>query len=371
MLDPEVDMFRRVVWLAQRRHLRCVLLSSFYKKNRSTQSLDPETLEGKLTTSRIHSFDIRHSTFDIRYSLFLCLIAGLIVGCAGVNKSEFPVLPDNLPPILELDEVPFFPQSDYQCGPATLATTLTYSDLPITPETLQSQVYTPSRKGSLQMAMVGATRRHGRIAYPIHGLNSLWPEIAAGQPVIVLQNLGLAWIPVWHYAVVFGYDFQHNTVLLRSGKTERKVMSFYTFEKTWARSNYWGLIVLKPTQLPAVATEKDYLAAVFGLEKSRQFQAAIKGYQTALTRWPHSLIALMGQGNSLYAHGDLHGAEGAFKQAVMIHPEAAGAYNNLAQVLWEQGRNPEALEAAQRAVAIGGPLRGVYESTLREIKSTK
>ena len=148
-------------------------------------------------------------------------------------------------------------------------------------------------------------------------------------------------------------------------------MSFYTFEKTWARSGYWGLIVLKPTQLPAVATEKDYLAAVFGLEKSRQLQAAIKGYQTALTRWPCSLIGLMGLGNSFYAQGDLHGAEGAFKKAVMIHPEAAEAYNNLAQVLWEQGRNPEALEAARRAVAIGGPMRQVYESTLRDIKSKK
>jgi hypothetical protein len=336
--------------------------SSFFKIDRSTQ---------KLTTSRIHSFDIRHSTFDIRYSLFLWLIAALLAGCAGVKKSEFPVLPDNLPSFVELEAVPFFPQSDYQCGPASLAMALTYSAVPITPETLQSQVYTPSRKGSLQMAMVGATRRHGRIAYPIHGFNSLWPEIAAGHPVVVLQNLGLAWIPVWHYAVVFGYDFQHNTVLLRSGKTEHKVMSFYTFEKTWARSNYWGLIVLKPTQLPAVATEKDYLAAVFGLEKSRQFQAAIKGYQTALTRWPHSLIALMGMGNSLYGHGDLRGAEGAFKQAVMIHPEAAGAYNNLAQVLWEQGRTPEALEAAQKAVAIGGPLRAVYESTLEQIQINK
>jgi len=35
------------------------LLSLFYKIDRSTQSLDPEALEGKLTTGRIHSFNIR------------------------------------------------------------------------------------------------------------------------------------------------------------------------------------------------------------------------------------------------------------------------------------------------------------------------
>jgi hypothetical protein len=32
---------------------------------RSTQSLDPEALEGRLTTGRIHYFDIRHSSFVI------------------------------------------------------------------------------------------------------------------------------------------------------------------------------------------------------------------------------------------------------------------------------------------------------------------
>jgi tetratricopeptide (TPR) repeat protein len=187
--------------------------------------------------------------------------------------------------------------------------------------------------------------------------------------VIVLQNIGLSWIPVWHYAVVIGYDFQKNTVILRSGITERKEMSFYTFEKTWARSDFWGMIVLKPTQLPAIAREKDYLAAVFGLEKSRQFQAASEGYQTALTRWPQSLIAYMGLGNSVYALGDLQSAEDAFRTAVENHPRAAGAFNNLAQVLLEQGRKREALKAAQRAVAIGGPLSEIYESTLKMIQS--
>jgi tetratricopeptide (TPR) repeat protein len=246
---------------------------------------------------------------------------------------------------------------------------LTYSDLPITPDALKDQVYTPSQKGSLQMAMIGATRRQGRIAYPILGLNSIWPEIAAGHPVIALQNLGLSWIPVWHYAVVIGYDFPERYVILRSGVTERKKISFSTFEKTWAHSNYWGMIVLKPTQLPAIAREKEYLAAVYGLEKSRQFQAAIEGYQTALILWPHSLIAFMGLGNSRYALGDLHGAEDAFRTAIKHHPRSAAAYNNLAQVLSEQGRKREAIVAARKAITIGGPMSDVYESTLLEVQS--
>ena len=43
------------------------LRSVFIKIDRSTLSFDPEALEGKLTTGRIHYFDIRHSSFDIRF----------------------------------------------------------------------------------------------------------------------------------------------------------------------------------------------------------------------------------------------------------------------------------------------------------------
>jgi hypothetical protein len=301
-------------------------------------------------------------------SLILWLIAGMLAGCAGPQKPKSFVLPDNLAPTVELKSVPFYPQEKYQCGPSSLAMALTHSDLPVTPDELKDQVYTPSQKGSLQMAMIGATRRHGRIAYPIHGPESLWTEIAAGHPVIILQNLGLSSIPLWHYAVVIGYDYPEKYIILRSGTTRRKETPFSTFERTWARGDYWGIIVLKPTRLPATAREKDYLAAVYGLEKTRKFQAASEGYQTALTRWPQSLVAHMGLGNSRYALGDLHGAEVAFRSATEHHPDSAAAYNNLAQVLFEQGRKSEAIVAAQKAVAIGGSMSHVYESTLKEIQ---
>jgi tetratricopeptide (TPR) repeat protein len=104
------------------------------------------------------------------------------------------------------------------------------------------------------------------------------------------------------------------------------------------------------------------------LEKARQFEAAIAGYLTASARWPQSLAARMGLGNSYYAIGDLTNSEHAFREAVRLHPHAGAAYNNLAQVLLEQGRKHEALAAARRAVAIGGPLKTAYAETLREIE---
>ena len=96
-----------------------------------------------------------------------------------------PPLPENLPASRELTAVPFFPQEKYQCGPAALAMAISWSGLPVRPEDLVEQVYTPSRKGSLQVAMIAAVRRHGRLAYEISDLESLFPEIAAGYPVIM------------------------------------------------------------------------------------------------------------------------------------------------------------------------------------------
>ena len=302
--------------------------------------------------------------------LLLCTVLVVLSGCAALQRTPMPRLPENVPVSVELESVPFYPQDDYQCGPATLAMALSWSGPAVTPDELKDQVYTPSRKGSLQLAMIGATRRHGKIAYEISDSESIFAEIAAGHPVIILQNLGLSWLPVWHYAVVIGYDVSEQDVILRSGTTKRKVMAYYLFDKTWARSNYWGLLVLEPNQIPERASEIKYLRAVLGLEKSRQFRAAATGYQTALTRWPGSLNALLGLGNSYYSLRDLKGAENVFREATELHPQSAAAFNNLAYVLLEQGHMQEALAVAQKAVALGGPLKSESEKTLLEIQSS-
>lgn len=57
------------------------------------------------------------------------------------------MLPED--PARELIEVPFFPRTAHQCGPAALATVLNWSGVGTTPEALAHQVYIPDRKGGL------------------------------------------------------------------------------------------------------------------------------------------------------------------------------------------------------------------------------
>ena len=305
--------------------------------------------------------------------LILAMMIAMLAlsGCATVSTQRWYPEASGIPAKHELTAVPFFPQKAYQCGPASLAMALAWSGIQIDSDALTPEVYTPSRKGSLQPAMIAAARRHARVAYEITGAHALLREIAAGHPVIVLQNLGLSWIPVWHYAVVIGYDLNEAVIILHSGITPHKITALNTFENTWARSSHWGLVVLPPHCLPATADVNSYIRAVVGLERARQWQAAAESYQTALAKWPQSFSAHMGLGNSFYAQGDLKSAEIILRKTTNLFPNEGAAFNNLAQVLWELGKKQEAQKAARHAVMLGGPLVEEYQKTLDEIQKGK
>lgn len=292
----------------------------------------------------------------------------LLAGCATPQVAsllERP--PETLPPRAELSTVPFHPQEEYQCGPAALATTLTHAGVATTPDALVPQVYLPARGGSLQAEMLAAARRHGLVAYQLAPrLRDVLSEIADGTPIIVLQNLAFGFAPRWHYAVAIGYDLPREEIILRSGTTRRLVMTLSNFERTWSRGGYWAMTTLPPERLPATAAADRYVISVAALERVAPDRARA-AYASALTRWPDNRLARIGQGNAAYAMRDLIAAESAYREATRRHPDAADAWNNLAQTLLELSRHSEALAAAQQAVAIGGPRLAQYQETLQAV----
>lgn len=296
-----------------------------------------------------------------------CIGAALLLGALSLTSQNAKAAETEIPPQAELTNVPFFAQEQYQCGPAALAMALGWSGISIEPAALVEQVYSPARKGSLPSDMITAARRHGRIAYPVDGFDDLLREIAAGHPVIVLQDLGTSLGAYWHFAVVTGYDTARGRMLLHSGTEAREEMTISQFKRAWQPGDNWAITVLPPETLPASANEEKYLEAVAGVERAGQPRAAAKAYDAALSQWPNSLGAMMGQGNSRYAMGDIAGAEIAFRRATEAHTDAAPAFNNLAHVLAEQGQNRAAIIAAKRAVALGGSQAETYRKTLREV----
>src|SRR5690606_25051344 len=100
--------------------------------------------------------------------LALWLAAVLLGGCASMVPQTMALReawPSRVPQRVELAEVPFFPQDEFQCGPAALATALVHSGIAVSPEALVEQVWVPARRGSLQLEMLAAPRRHGRVSF--------------------------------------------------------------------------------------------------------------------------------------------------------------------------------------------------------------
>ncbi|UTW10444.1 PA2778 family cysteine peptidase [Marinobacterium rhizophilum] len=295
----------------------------------------------------------------------LCLL--LLGGCATrLGHDQLETLSDTLPISVELTEVPFYPQELYQCGPAALATVLNNDSPRTTPDALVPQIYIPERGGSLQIEMKVAARRHGMLAMEAPtSLQGLLAEVAAGRPVVVLQNLGLDIIPRWHYAVIVGYDLQAQNVILRSGTEQRRITPLGLFERTWARGDRWALLVLPPSQLPLQTEPLNVVRAALELEASDP-QAALGSLHSASQRWPDDYLVSMALGNAELAAGHAKPASQAFRQALRQKAEAAEAWNNLAYSLNAEGCARQALQAVNCAVQLA-PANSAFQDSLQEL----
>lgn len=351
--------------------------------------------------------------------LWLACLVILLGGCAGSPALQQATY--RLPQHVELENVPFYPQEKYQCGPAALATALNYSpaDLPadthrpgssaagvleadtvkagafktgnleadrpsadspgadtatpagsvrdtdITAQSLVSEVFLPGREGSVQPEMLATARRHQRIAYPIRPtLDALLGHVAAGDPVIVMQNLSLPAWPMWHYAVVIGYDLPDETLIMRSGEIRRHTLSFGRFDATWQRSQRWGLVLAEPGRIPDGVTARRAVDAISSYESLHGSGAALSSWQALTQAQPNNAMAYFGLGNASYRQERPQDAIQAFRRAVGIDEELGVAWLNLGLVYRQQDKTARARRALEKAAALPGDWQAKARSAL-------
>ena len=282
--------------------------------------------------------------------LLACLLC--IHGCTSLHQSRQSLddLPADLPPVVELSQTPFYPQTEHQCGPAALATVLQAHHVDATPETLSSQLYIPERKGSLQIEMAVTARRYGMLPYPLSpALSDLLIEVAAGNPVLVLQNLGFDWWPQWHYAVVIGYDIANYELILRSGTTKHWQTTFEAFENTWKRADNWALVIVPAGKIPATADIASYLTSVYAFEQTGLALQALDAYRAATKAWPADFLTWLAFGNMAYKARNYDEAVAALLEASSLKPDMVTVWNNLAYALHMNGCTEQALKSLQCA----------------------
>jgi tetratricopeptide (TPR) repeat protein len=309
----------------------------------------------------------------IRSGLAGAALAVALAGCA-LSPPLADGLPAAAPRSIELSKTPFFPQEQYQCGPAALATLLVASGIAVTPEALAPEVFIPERRGSLELERIDAPRRHGRLPYRLATTaEEMVAELEAGRPVLVLQNFGTAWMPIWHYAVLIGYDVERNVAILRSGEKKRQEMRWQRFAGTWHRGGRFALTTLRPGALPAIADPDRYIEAAAGLEAAGQRRAAAEAYDAAIARWPEEPHAWLGRGNVAYASGDRAAAADAYLRAIRLAPEDPAPRNNLAELLMDAGCLDESRRQVERAAALaeGTALAPAVADSRAKIEATR
>jgi ABC-type bacteriocin/lantibiotic exporter with double-glycine peptidase domain len=177
------------------------------------------------------SLRIRVYSFSL---LFISIV--LLFSCGGT----LPVIKAGKGQIIE--NVPFYPQQMFQCGPATLAEVFNFWGVKVSPEEIAREIYSKSARGTLTMDMVLYSQKEGfAVRQYSGGLEDIRKNVNLGYPLIVLVDNGFFVYQKNHFMVVLGYS--QNGVFVHSGKEREKFIPLNDFLGPWGKADHWTLLV--------------------------------------------------------------------------------------------------------------------------------
>jgi ABC-type bacteriocin/lantibiotic exporter with double-glycine peptidase domain len=162
----------------------------------------------------------------------------LLFSCTGVKEIDTPG------DIHKIENVPFFPQEDYQCGPASLAIVLNFWGIDVSPDDIAREIFSRTARGTLNIDMVLYANKMGLDTAQYRGnKEDLKKNIDSGFPVIVLVDYGFSLYEANHFMVIVGYNDQG--VLVDSGRKKNSFILWSGFLKAWGRGGFWTLLIKK------------------------------------------------------------------------------------------------------------------------------
>jgi ABC-type bacteriocin/lantibiotic exporter with double-glycine peptidase domain len=139
-----------------------------------------------------------------------------------------------------IESVPFYPQQEYQCGPASLAGVLNYWEVTVSPDEIAKAIYSRSARGTLDLDMVLYAEGKGVKADHYAGsLQDIRKNIDAELPLVVMVDYGLWLYQQNHFMVVVGYD--EKGVIANSGKNRLQFIPRRNFLRSWEKTKFWTL----------------------------------------------------------------------------------------------------------------------------------
>ena len=171
---------------------------------------------------------------------FALSMAGCVSADQFLTGEERPLSPN----ALYVKQVPFYPQTQYQCGPASLATVLNYWGRHVTPEQIAQEIYRPGMKGTLSLDLWQYAKAQDFQASVRQGSwEFLETQVSRERPIIAFLNLGFRQVPLGHFLVVVGVDPEDKSVIAYSGVEKNQRIPFDRFKEAWEKTNYWSLLI--------------------------------------------------------------------------------------------------------------------------------
>jgi tetratricopeptide (TPR) repeat protein len=251
-----------------------------------------------------------------------------------------------------IKDVPVIKQEKYHCGPASLAMVMGFYGQKKTPDELAKGLFHEKLKGSTFSEMKARARQEGFLVLEINKFDDAIKEVKAGNPVIVLQNNGFRFFPMWHFSVLTGVDLRGPDVIVHDGDDEEDKDDMRLFERSFILGGRRSLLLLPPDHLSETTDEKSHVEAAAFLEALGNLKGGLLAYQKILSRWPQSQLAQIGVANTLYALGRKEDALKEIRIGSKLHPQSFQIWHNRAVMEAESGYKQKARESAKKALEL-------------------
>lgn len=286
-----------------------------------------------------------------------CLLRRLVLGGAflavifslyGCKENTNTLELAHLLPMVEesatIRDVPSMTEEGHAFGPSALMTLVKFNGSNIAYSEAVRMIQTPGRKGPYKDELVLALQRLGYITSPVNTFEALYKEVAAQNPVIILQNTSFELLPKWRYSVVSGYRLARRQILLNDGSAQARWTGTDIIKNTWEKADSWGIVAVKPGQLPASASDAEILRTLTVLANSGLYDEATLSYNALIEKRPQSPAGHVGLGNLEMLRQNYAAAEGHFRNAMTLQPDDAEATQGMAYSLYGQSKNEAACD---------------------------
>jgi ABC-type bacteriocin/lantibiotic exporter with double-glycine peptidase domain len=193
----------------------------------------------------IHRNKAVNSCMTVHGLFLLGALTALILALSGCGAKSFDAVRSGLEARGHyIEGVPFVKQTEYDCGPAALASVLSFRGKAVDLERITASVYLPKLRGTLPMDLERYAKDDGfKTSSSAGTAAALKTAIDSNTPVICLLDLGFGFYRQPHFVTVIGFDDGNGLFIMHDGGTPNRTMAYEDFGKKWTRGGNWMIVI--------------------------------------------------------------------------------------------------------------------------------